>query len=79
VEQSLLAPEGLLGRPWYKHTIYAPGSYGGYEAEIFPGVHEALDWNDAGALRREADSLAAALRRAAARLDEIARLASAYK
>jgi len=79
VEQSLLAPEGLLGRPWYKHTIYAPGSYGGYEAEVFPGVHEALDWNDASALRQEADSLVAALRRAAARLDEIARLASSSK
>jgi N-acetylated-alpha-linked acidic dipeptidase len=79
VEQSLLAPEGLLGRPWYKHTVFAPGSYAGYEAEIFPGVHEAIDWNDAAALRHEADSLVAALRRAAARLDEIARLASSYK
>ena len=27
VEQSLLAQDGLAGRPWFKHTIYAPGSY----------------------------------------------------
>lgn len=75
VEQALLSPEGLAGRPWYKHTIYAPGSYAGYAAEIMPGVSEALERKDAATLRREADSLAAALHRAAARLDEIARLA----
>ncbi|MGH9745860.1 MAG: M28 family metallopeptidase [Candidatus Acidiferrales bacterium] len=75
VEQSLLAPEGLAGRPWYKHTIFAPGSYAGYAAEVLPGVNEALDRNDAPTFHREADALAAALRRAAARLDEVTRLA----
>ncbi|MGA8142730.1 MAG: M28 family metallopeptidase [Candidatus Acidiferrales bacterium] len=75
VEQSLLAPEGLAGRPWYKHTIFAPGSYAGYAAEVMPGVNEALDRNDQATVRREADVLAAALGRAAARLDEITRLA----
>jgi N-acetylated-alpha-linked acidic dipeptidase len=76
VEQAFLAPEGLSGRPWYKHTIYAPGSYAGYAAEVMPGVSEALDRRDAATLRREEESLAAALRRAAARLDDIARIAS---
>ena len=76
VEQAFLAPEGLSGRPWYKHTIYAPGSYAGYAAEVMPGVSEALDRSDAGTLRREEESVAAALRRAAARLDDIARIAS---
>ena len=77
VEQALLAPEGLAGRPWYKHTIFAPGSYSGYAAEIMPGVSESLDRGDAALLRQESESLAAALRRASARLDEVARLASA--
>jgi N-acetylated-alpha-linked acidic dipeptidase len=76
IEQAFLAPEGLSGRPWYKHTIYAPGSYAGYAAEVMPGVSEALDRRDAAALHREEESLAAALRRAAARLDDIARIAS---
>jgi N-acetylated-alpha-linked acidic dipeptidase len=76
VEQEFLAPEGLSGRPWYKHTIYAPGSYAGYAAEVMPGVSEALDRGDAATLRREEESVAAALRRAAARLDDIARIAS---
>jgi len=75
VDQALLAPEGLAGRAWYKHTIFAPGSYAGYEAELLPGVTEAIDRNDPVALRMESESLAAALRRAAARLDEITRLA----
>ena len=75
VDQVLLAPQGLTGRPWYKHTIFAPGSYAGYEAELLPGVSEAIDRNDPAALQHEADSLTAALHRAAARLDEVARLA----
>ncbi|HYL69217.1 MAG TPA: M28 family metallopeptidase [Candidatus Limnocylindria bacterium] len=75
VEQSLLSPEGLMGRPWYKHTIYAPGIHAGYAAEIFPGPNEALERKDRAAFRHEAEALAAALRRAAASLDEIARLA----
>ena len=75
VEQSFLGPQGLSGRPWFKHTIFAPGSYAGYAAEVMPGVNEAIDRDDVATLRVEANSVAAALRRAAARLDEIARLA----
>ena len=75
VEQTLLTQDGLTGRPWFKHTIYAPGSYAGYAAEAMPGVSESLDRNDPATLRVEADSLAAALRRAATRLDDVSRLA----
>ena len=75
VEQALLAPDGLSGRPWFKHTIYAPGSYAGYAAEMLPGITEALDRNDAITLQHEVDTLAAALHRAAAQLDEVTRLA----
>jgi N-acetylated-alpha-linked acidic dipeptidase len=75
VEQSLLTPDGLVGRPWYKHTVFAPGSYAGYAAEVLPGVNEALDRNDPATFHQEAAALAAALQRAAARLDDVARLA----
>jgi N-acetylated-alpha-linked acidic dipeptidase len=75
VEQGLLAPDGLVGRPWYKHVLYAPGSYTGYASVLEPGVTEAIDRNDSATLRREADSLAAALTRVSARLDDITRLA----
>jgi N-acetylated-alpha-linked acidic dipeptidase len=75
VEQALLAPEGLASRPWFRHTIYAPGSYAGYAAEPLPGLSESLERNDPPALRREADALVGALLRASARLDDVARLA----
>lgn len=75
VEQALLTPEGLSGRPWFKHTIFAPGSYAGYAAEELPGVSESLGRNEPSALRRETDALAGALLRASARLDDVARLA----
>ncbi|MGH9702459.1 MAG: transferrin receptor-like dimerization domain-containing protein, partial [Candidatus Acidiferrales bacterium] len=75
VEQALLAPEGLTGRPWYRHTIYAPGSYAGYAAVVMPGVSEAIDRHDNEMGKREAASLAAALRRAASKLDDVTRLA----
>jgi N-acetylated-alpha-linked acidic dipeptidase len=42
-EQSLLLPEGLPRRPWYKHSIYAPGFYTGYGVKTIPGVREALE------------------------------------
>jgi len=79
VESDLLSPEGLPRRPWYKHTIYAPGSYAGYAAEVLPGVNEALDRDDAATFQQEAAALTAALSRASARLDQVAQLATASK
>ncbi len=75
VEQAFLAPDGLAGRPWFRHVLYAPGSYTGYASVVLPGVTEALDRNDSATLRREAAALDAAYLRAAARLDDLARLA----
>ncbi len=45
-ETALLAPAGLPNRPWYKHTIYAPGEYTGYAAVVIPGVNEAIEAKD---------------------------------
>ncbi len=41
-ERKLLG-EGLPRRPWYKHTIYAPGFYTGYGVKTLPGVREAIE------------------------------------
>jgi len=73
-DQTLLLPDGLPGRPWYEHSIFAPGSFAGYDAELFPGLAETIDRGDPALLRQQCDALAAALRRAAVRLDDIARL-----
>jgi N-acetylated-alpha-linked acidic dipeptidase len=42
-ERRLTNPEGLPGRAWYKHQIYAPGVYTGYEAKAIPAVREAME------------------------------------
>jgi N-acetylated-alpha-linked acidic dipeptidase len=42
-EHELTTPEGLPGRFWYKHELYAPGVYTGYAAKAIPAVREALE------------------------------------
>lgn len=42
-EQSLLLPAGLPRRPWYKHSLYAPGFYTGYGVKTLPGIREAIE------------------------------------
>ena len=49
-EQQLLTETGLPRRPWYKHTIYAPGFYTGYGVKTMPGIREAIEqrnWKEA--------------------------------
>ena len=66
VERALLDPAGLPGRPWYRHTIFAPKFT--YAAEVLPGVAEAVGDGDNARAVRQARRLSAALRRAAAAL-----------
>ncbi|HEV2354247.1 MAG TPA: M28 family peptidase, partial [Puia sp.] len=42
-EQRLLSDKGLPRRPWYRHTIYAPGFYTGYGVKTMPGIREAIE------------------------------------
>lgn len=74
VEEDLLTPQGLPGRPWYKHTIYAPGVYTGYAAVVIPGVNGAINAKDAKTAQQQLGVLTAALNRAAATLNEAAKL-----
>jgi N-acetylated-alpha-linked acidic dipeptidase len=49
-ERKLTSPEGLPGRPWFQHLIYAPGQYTGYDVKTIPGVREAIEqkkWKEA--------------------------------
>ncbi|RYG22761.1 folate hydrolase, partial [bacterium] len=60
VERALLGP-GLPGRPWYRHTLYAPGLLTGYGVKTIPGVREAIEsrrWKEA---EEQAKVVAAAL------------------
>ena len=68
-ERALLTPQGLPHRPWFRHSVYAPGEYTGYAAVVIPGVNEALDKGDRDRTRQQLTVLAAALERAAKTLE----------
>jgi N-acetylated-alpha-linked acidic dipeptidase len=68
-ERALLIEAGLPDRPWFRHTIYAPGEYTGYAAVVIPGVNEAIEAQDAGRTGAQLAVLSGALNRAAAVLE----------
>lgn len=70
-ERALLSAEGIPGRPWFRHLVYAP--LPSYQAETLPGVREAVMAGDAHQARAQLTVLAAALRRAHAALTDVAR------
>ncbi|KAI8843049.1 hypothetical protein BC829DRAFT_446289 [Chytridium lagenaria] len=65
-ERGFLDSEGIPGRPWYRHIIYAPGLWFGYASQTFPAIREAIP---SGAIeiqariKRAADVLKAAVER----------------
>jgi N-acetylated-alpha-linked acidic dipeptidase len=73
VEESFLAEQGLPNRPWFKHTIYAPGEYTGYAAVVIPGVNEALDAKDLPRAQQQMTVLTEAINRANAVLEAAAK------
>jgi N-acetylated-alpha-linked acidic dipeptidase len=69
-ETDLTSEAGLPNRPWFRHTIYAPGEYTGYAAVVIPGVNEALDRKDSQRAAQQLTVLTQALTRAAQTLEE---------
>lgn len=43
VESAMSRPQGLPGREWFRHQVYAPGFYTGYGVKTIPGIREALE------------------------------------
>lgn len=69
-ERALTRSEGLPGRPWFIHQVYAPGFYTGYGVKTLPGVREAIEarrWDEAA---REVEKVAETLRGYAAQIDK---------
>ena len=67
VERALLDPEGLAGRPWFKHLIYAPRPT--YKPLVLPALTEAIETGDSKLANAEVNRLTRALNRAAAALE----------
>ena len=75
-EHALIDPNGLPGRPWFKHQLYAPGVYTGYTVKTVPAVREAIEqdqWSQAqqaiASASRVISNEAIAIERAAVDLD----------
>jgi len=72
-EQALLRPGGLPGRPWFRHSLYAPGLYTGYDVKTMPTVREAIEQEKYADVDGEAKKTAEAIERCAAKVREAAR------
>ena len=75
IDQLLLDPEGLPGRPWYRNLIYAPGTLTGYGAKTLPGVREAIEQRRFAEATRYVAKTATVLNAYADRLDAAVRAA----
>ncbi len=74
-EQSLLVTQGLPKRPWFKHTIYAPGFYTGYGVKTLPGIREAIEQRNWKEAQEQIAVVAGAVTKFSAKLDEITAMA----
>jgi len=64
--------DGLPRRPWYKHLIYAPGIYSGYEVKTVPSVREGIEQKKYAEAEQEIVRVAKALEADAAVIDSAA-------
>jgi N-acetylated-alpha-linked acidic dipeptidase len=68
VERAFLLPKGLPGRPWFKHSIYAPGLTTGYASWTLPGLRQAIIDNDQEMLNAQLPALVERIEAATAAL-----------
>lgn len=68
-ERTLTRPEGLPGRPWYIHQVYAPGRYTWYGVKTPPAVREAIELRQFDAADEQIKVVAGVLAGAAAQID----------
>ena len=73
-ERLLTRDEGLDGRPWYKHHIYAPGFYTGYGVKTIPGVREAIEQREYEKVEPQIEIAASVLNNMAERIEQVTSL-----
>ncbi len=72
VERALTLNDGLPNRPWYRHQIYAPGLYTGYDVKTLPGVRESIEQKQWKVADEQAERLGKVLQNAAERIQSAA-------
>jgi N-acetylated-alpha-linked acidic dipeptidase len=76
VEQTLLSAEGLPGRPWFRHMLYAPGLQTGYGVKTLPGVREGIEQHHWDQVAQYMEVIARVLNAYCDRLDQLRKLVS---
>jgi N-acetylated-alpha-linked acidic dipeptidase len=68
VERAFLHPQGLPGRPWFKHQLIGPGLTTGYAPWPYPGLREAVEKKDLAMFGAELKKVVAAIQGGTAKL-----------
>ncbi|MDE2957640.1 MAG: M28 family peptidase [Bacteroidota bacterium] len=74
LERTMSREDGLPGRDWFKHHIYAPGFLTGYGVKTLPGIREALEARSWAEAERQVVIAAEVLSQVAAAIDQAAAL-----
>ncbi|KAI8647132.1 hypothetical protein BD408DRAFT_409248 [Parasitella parasitica] len=45
-ERGFIDPDGIKGRDWFKHVIFAPGLWTGYASQVFPAIADGIEAKD---------------------------------
>lgn len=69
IERTMLRPEGLPRRKWYRHQLYAPGYYTGYGVKTLPAVREAIEQRNWKEAMEQIENVAQTLQNLAAAMD----------
>jgi N-acetylated-alpha-linked acidic dipeptidase len=70
-EQQLLTNNGLPRRPWFKHSLYAPGFYTGYGVKTVPGVREAIEQKNWQEVNEQMSEVSKSIERLAVYLEQL--------
>ncbi len=70
-ERLMTRDEGLPGRSWYKHYVYAPGFYTGYGVKTLPAVREAIEQREYAVVAEQIDIAAEVLNGLSAHIEAI--------
>jgi N-acetylated-alpha-linked acidic dipeptidase len=71
-ERKLTNDDGLPRRSWYKHLLYAPGVYSGYDVKTVPGVREGIELKKYAEAEQEIARVAKALQDESALIESAA-------
>ncbi|KAG2200181.1 hypothetical protein INT47_009819 [Mucor saturninus] len=64
-ERGFVDQEGIKGREWFKHVVYAPGLWTGYSGQVFPAIVDSMEVHDFEQVRHAEERAAISIRASA--------------